>query len=199
MGVRTLFHSFMEIAQVIHPTGANLDGYGSSIRNLLILACTEFEATAKSVLRENGYQRNKTNIEDYNKLEQAMRLSQYKVELQDFPEIGALQPFREWGSKQSLAWYKAYNNAKHDRHLNFSKASLRHALDALLGNYVLMVASYGWQRVRENLVSIPVRPKVCEFPVWELGEMYRRAEFAVGSLIEAREIQTPIKYSFGER
>ena len=102
VSLKSLLKLFVEIADVVYPTRSNLSAYGPRIRNLLILSCTEFEAAAKAVLRENGYTPRKTNIQDYHKLESAMRLSSYSIRLLEFPEIDLIRPFEDWKTDQSL-------------------------------------------------------------------------------------------------
>lgn len=138
-----------EIFRYIKPVKANEEVFGHEIRSLLILACTEFEAQCKGVLRANGVKEKRTNTNDYVVLEEVMKLRGYKVRLVRHSDIGDRQPFQHWsknspkGTTKSLPWYNAYNLTKHNRESEFHKAKLVHVLDAIAACFVMFWAQYG--------------------------------------------------------
>lgn len=133
------------IFRVVQPDPFTMDVFGHDIRNLLILASTEVEAHWKAVLIANGSSAKNTN--DYVRLTVAMRLDEYSVSLPFYPWLKPVSPFANWnGSKsptQDLQWYHAYNLVKHDREENFKRATMRSALHALCGCFVMMCAQFG--------------------------------------------------------
>lgn len=105
--LRSLMHMLDEIFEAIHPHESNLRCYGSSIRNLLILACTECETHWRSILKENNYKSHRFNTNDFVKLLKPMRLSEYGVRLQQSPWLPELKPFSKWNEASptaSLNW-----------------------------------------------------------------------------------------------
>jgi hypothetical protein len=146
------------ICQVVYPCEANHRAFGHEIRNVLILACTEVEGQWKGVLKANGIHRDKDRFAttDYAKLLVPMRLDQYSVRFPYYPKVypskqNAIWPFRGWDEKnatQSLKWYDAYNNVKHDREEKFKEATLLRAFEAITGFFVIMCAQHGWAFVQ---------------------------------------------------
>lgn len=138
--------SLQRICEVVSPTDDNLDAYGHEIRNLLIVACTEFEAQCKGVLIANSYGKAKTSTQDYVKLLRAMKLADYSAKISPYAGISDRTPFVGWSSERptkSLPWYDAYNATKHDREKAFSRATLRHAFDAIAACAIITYAQYG--------------------------------------------------------
>lgn len=74
--LRALFRS-------IEPSQSNDGVFGHEVRNLLLLACMEVEASLTAVLRANCYARpGNWTMADYSKLRDALRLHEYQVRLE---------------------------------------------------------------------------------------------------------------------
>jgi hypothetical protein len=173
--VESLFESLAVVFRVAHPTLGNLDTYGSAIRNLIILACTEVEAQWKGVLDANNYSKpgDRLTTQDYCLLRPAMRLDEYKLELIRYPDLPGIAPFRGWfcsTSTQSLPWYNAYNQVKHDREANFKDASLAHAIDAVAGCVVMLAAQFGERALRQYQLESMFR--FTNVPSWPPASWY---------------------------
>jgi hypothetical protein len=134
----------LELFDYIEPSCANLATHSHRIHELLLRTCVEIEANCTAVLRENGYVRNGNwNMGDYKKLEQSHYLSQYEVKVPNWlGSAGVRAPFSSWAASGSLAWYAAYNETKHDRHLNFTKANFENLIDAVTGLSVLLASQF---------------------------------------------------------
>jgi hypothetical protein len=52
------------------------------------------------------------------------------------------RPFFAWASGNQLAWYQAYNAAKHDRHNEFEQANLENLLLAISGLIALLSSQF---------------------------------------------------------
>jgi hypothetical protein len=165
------------ICQTVHPVEQNLGVFGHDIRNLLILAATEFEAQCRGVLTANGAVAR--NTADYVKLLRPMRLKDYKIAFTKFGWLDPIAPFESWepsAPTQSLAWYDAYSATKHDREVNFSAATLRHCLSAMAGIVALLIAQFGGRALgygaeafgQEREMSF----RIAAWPSWEPGEVY---------------------------
>jgi hypothetical protein len=173
--IEGLFDDLLSIFRVVHPAMDNLDAFGGAIRDIIILACTEVEAQWKGVLEANGVTPSgpyfKTS--DYVRLLPAMKLDQYEVALIRYPRISATAPFMEWDTSkatQSLPWYAAYNQVKHDRETRFEDASLKHAIEAVAACVVMLAAQFGVDALQRHHLK-----PVFEFsrrPMWEPKDWY---------------------------
>lgn len=172
--VRSLVGMLDSICQAVHPVSANMAAFGSSIRNLLILACTECEAQWRGVLAANGWVPEWPSTKDYVKLSPAMRLSEYAVKLQHFPWLAPVSPFASWDAgkpTKSIAWYDDYNAAKHDREAAFAQATLGSAIEAVAAVWIMVAAQFGIHGVREfpDLYRYFHLERV---PLWRFSEVY---------------------------
>ncbi|QEL56743.1 hypothetical protein [Chromobacterium paludis] len=145
----SLFLSLREIFKNIEPSTNNLNTYSHKIRELLILACTEIEASWKAVLIENSSKkesRYKTN--HYFKTKDLLKLDKWSVHLKDYEHLGVLTPFKDWNETnptRSLEWYDSYNAVKHDREGEFERANLKNLLNAMAAMHILLCAQWGPQ------------------------------------------------------
>jgi hypothetical protein len=150
--MRSLVGMLDAIFQAVHPVQANMLCFGSSIRNLLILACTECEAQWRGVLAANGIGRARPSTADYVKLTPALRLSEYAVKLQHYPWLDPVAPFATWEAAaptRSIGWYDDYNAAKHDREAAFARATVGSAIQAVAAVWIMVAAQFGIHGVRE--------------------------------------------------
>lgn len=148
-----LSSDLQEIARVVSPDVSNENAWGSKIRNLLMVACTEVESQMKGILKANGAMptfKHFTTV-DYVKLMAPLRLEEYTLKLARYRDYQDVVPFQGWtaaNSTGSLAWYDAYIATKHDRELNFNRATLAHAISAAGALAILMAAQYGPPAIR---------------------------------------------------
>ena len=135
------------ICQTVHPNEDTFDAFGHSIRNLLILACTEVETYWRGVLVANKFIKKQYNTKHYVLLQAAMGLGNYAIEFPSFPWLAPIRPFDRWGTcsnpSRELGWYAAYNAVKHNREHEFRHATLRNVFDAVSGCVIMMVAQFG--------------------------------------------------------
>ncbi len=135
----------MNLFDYIEPSDCNLKTHSFRVHELLLRTCVEFEANCTAILRENDYPKPEKDltINDYKKIEQSHFLSQYQVQIPNW--IGThnqLTPFSPWASGDSLSWYKAYNQTKHDRHKNFKEARFGSLIMAVCGLAALMASQF---------------------------------------------------------
>lgn len=154
--VRSLVAMLDQIFQTVHPTEPNLACFGSGIRNLILLACTECETQWRAVLSANSYKADvlapRLSTADYVKLLPAMRLDEYRVTFSHYPWLDGISPFLGWDASQptkSLAWYDGYNAVKHDREGAFHQASLQNAITSVAAVWVMIAAQFGIRGIRE--------------------------------------------------
>jgi len=163
---------------MVEPSTANSAAYGHLIRELLILACMEVEASWSAVLRENGVTRQRLNTTDYIKLLQPMALDTYQLSLSSYQHFPCFTPFGGWDAAratQSLIWYDSYNKTKHDRESNLHLATLENAIHAVGAAVVMFYAQYGYT-VESALGEQPV---LFIRTIFSLGIDHARSEEAI--------------------
>lgn len=128
----------------VDPSDANLKTYSHQFYQLLLRACTEFEANSKAILRANNYSNTgNLNVTDYLHLEKACRLSEYRITVPTWVGTSSpLQPYKGWRSSHSLSWYQDYNSVKHDRSANFHLANLENVLNAVSAVLIILFAQF---------------------------------------------------------
>ena len=75
-----------------------------------------------------------------------MHLKEFEFTLVAYPTVPPINPFQNWTSTaatQSLDWYHAYNQTKHDRDSHFDKATLYNCIKAVVANLVLYTVRFG--------------------------------------------------------
>lgn len=174
----TILTRYMErLFQTVHPSPNNYDTYGNEIRNLLILACTEAEASWRGVLRANGYQSDRYSTNDYVKLAKPMRLAEYAVSFPRYPWISPIKPFENWGKTgkptQEIEWYDVYNAVKHDSILNFSQAKLKYSMQAISALAIMLCAQFGRDGGFQSSPDLNHFFHFTDVPKWNEFECYR--------------------------
>ncbi len=160
---------------VVDPDRNNFKTYDNTIRNIIILACTEMDSLMRSILKENKYDgsNKQFTLFDYYCLLEPLRLKQYSLSLTYIQEV-KLSPFSGWKPTDKscfLDWYDAYNKIKHDRIKYFKKANISNALFAILGFATTLIAKYGYRNElwKEKIGKIIL---VDEEPQWDLKDFY---------------------------
>jgi hypothetical protein len=136
----------VKLLEYVEPAETNLPAHSHRLYELLLRACTEFEANAKAILFANGYKKGRTlNITDYSKIESACGLSGFSTEIPVWTGNGSVrQPFAAWQTSPAASpkWYASYNHVKHNRSLNFDHASLENVLDAVSAVLIVLFAQF---------------------------------------------------------
>src|SRR6266704_1240776 len=132
----------MEILEYVEPVDSNASTYSQPIYGVILRPCTDFESLARDLLVAAGETkpREKMNVLDYRKLEPQLHLQSVEVHFLPWrPNPLAKTPFRDWSTREPpLAWYATYNAVKHDRGLNFTRATLDVLMEALAGQFALL-------------------------------------------------------------
>jgi hypothetical protein len=132
-----------ELFEYIEPSDNNLKCHSYRIHALLTRVAIEVEANLKAIMSENGYLKSQLSMCDYRKINKSHKLSSYEVKLPFWHgEKGVRKPFASWETTHSLGWYQAYNDAKHNRHENFSLATFDHAIDAMCGLAAVIASQF---------------------------------------------------------
>jgi hypothetical protein len=181
------------ICQTIHPDEKTFESYGHTIRNLLILACTEVETHWRGILVANNLKKRQYRTTDYVKLQIAMKLGEFAMQFPSFPWLEPVRPFEKWGTSgnttQDLAWYDAYNQVKHNREQKFHLATLRQVFDAVSACVIMMVAQFGTESVIGSFTELGSFFHLSSVPEWPASHHYMPP-------FEEAEKSTPINYPF---
>jgi hypothetical protein len=149
VALRLLLAKMVGIFENIEPAAGNLHVYGHKVRELLLLAAMEAEASWAAILKANGYPpKDRLNTTDYVKLLDPMLLDSFSLALTSYPEFPSFAPLRDWDPKrptQSLAWYDAYNATKHNREERLDAATLERAIHAVGATVIMFYAQFGWR------------------------------------------------------
>lgn len=143
-----LLQKLVDIFSYIEPVESNLSCYGHRLRELIILASTEFENQCRHILRANQIhpQGRDYTSKDFIKLNKPAHLTDYEVKFKPYADLHPFKPFDDWNENQptkSLIWYDKYNHVKHDRGNGFADASLETALNVIAANIILYAVRFG--------------------------------------------------------
>lgn len=170
--LEALTDELFRIFRTVQPQPQNLETFGHTIRNLLIIACTEVEAQLRGVLVANNMKPQNKKVfttTDYVKVLPHLRLAEYEVAIPSRPHLPACVPFEGWSASnptQSLEWYSAYNEVKHDRETKFRLASLQNAISAVAACHIIHAAQYGGHRESRWTVNKFTHIRFTCEPVW---------------------------------
>lgn len=143
-----LLQKLVDIFSYIEPVECNLSCYGHRLRELIIIASTEFENQCRHILRANQIhpQGRDYTSKDFIKLNKPAHLTDYEVKFKPYADLHPFKPFDDWNENQptkSLIWYDKYNHVKHDRGNGFADASLETALNVIAANIILYAVRFG--------------------------------------------------------
>ncbi len=184
---------FRHVLMTIEPEPENRFAYGHELRQLLILASTEVESAWRAVLLANKYPvpgNGRFTTNQYCKLIDPLRLTEWEVDLAVSARYGTIAPFREWDPVDptgSLTWYADHHAAKHDREVNLAKATLGNVISAMAALEVMLAAQMGPDGVPGSLGGSIFR--LVRSPAWRLEEEY------VPSLLGEETTLVPVAFS----
>lgn len=146
--LRILIEKLDEVLLYIEPSQIGLRTYSHKCRELLILACTEVENLWAQYMRlANVSPVGRTfTTNDYVKLLTPLHLQEYLISCKLISNSYSINPFAQWSTSnptQSLPWYNAYNQTKHDREQHFSEATLENCIHAIAAAIVMFCVRHG--------------------------------------------------------
>jgi hypothetical protein len=147
VALKLLLSKMQDVFETVEAAELNLQTYGHKIRELLLLAAMEVEASWTAVLRTNGYIEQRPTTKDYVKLLAPMLLDSFGLTLVSYPGFPQFSPFRGWtveAPTRSLDWYDAYNRTKHNREEFLGAATLERAVHAVGAATVMFYAQFGY-------------------------------------------------------
>lgn len=173
--IKSFFNTLNDILRTIYPTTDNLHVYGHNIRNLILVACTEFETQMQGILKANNISSlsNTYTTRDYVRLRDALRLKSYSIELKNYPNLQSFTPFKDWeiqNPTKSLTWYDSYNKLKHDRENQFCIGTLEVLLNSISACLIVLFAQYGERPEISQLIENNI--KIVARPIWIETHIY---------------------------
>jgi len=173
---------FLNLLDYIEPSDINLITYSFRIHELLLRICIEIEANFVAILLENGYQKKgNLNISDFKLINKSHKLSSYEVKLPIWKGNNNIRkPFENWSGETNPSWWEVYNKTKHNRHLNFEKATFGNLSDAICGLIALLSAQFqdtDFSSIDIMCFESSVLPAIggyfyVKYPIWEEDEKY---------------------------
>lgn len=142
------------LCEYIDPCDANKLAYSHRTYELFLRTCTELENLWKYILRDKQHpvKEKDWDIFQYRQIEKlyGVNLSNKEVTFvywKPDPYQNYAKPFYDWHTtpqgQSPLAWYKAYNEVKHDREMNFGKASLENVILSISALHVNLLEVFG--------------------------------------------------------
>lgn len=140
------------LSRYLELTEANFEAYSLELVRILFAAASEVDVVAKQLCDQIDTANTAHNIDQYR-----VKLMGYRPEIAKsqvlIPRFGlSLSPWECWGSSQNPIWWRAYNKVKHDRHMHFSMANLKNALNSVAGLFSLLLFHY-WQEAHDGSLS----------------------------------------------
>lgn len=122
----------------------HVDVWSPQFGQIILDCASQIDSIWKAAEQTNNSSASKRNrtIEVHRKQYEAI-ISSQKVIFFGGPNPAVIEPFDEWNSTppKSPQWWNAYNDLKHDRFSNQSKATLRHAVDSVGGLFLAILYS----------------------------------------------------------
>ena len=151
--LKVLERDLVLLLDYVAPRNDNLAVYSQRCFELLLRAATEVEANLTAILRANDYPGSRWDMTDYQKVEDATRLSEYEIRFNLWEGDGrAFSPFASWARGEPLKWYSDYNKVTHDRGERFALANLKNVLEAVCGLAVVLYAQFEIQAFQSTTV-----------------------------------------------
>ena len=174
---RSLFEALTDLFRYVEPSRANDTAYSHRIRELLILACTELEASWRGVCEDNSIEPlgSRFCTKDYVRLSAPLGLPEWSVELVDYPDYGPISPFSEWNASsptQTIPWYDAYNSVKHNRERNFTSGSTLHLVSSMAALHIQVSAQWGPNVFDRWFEATPSPFRIVRQPTRAAGDIY---------------------------
>jgi hypothetical protein len=133
-------------ARFVEPASANMACYSVEFARILLTAGSEIDVLCKVLCQEHRQPVRPTNINGYRAAITGRFPGFTKLEIL-VPRYDLVRlPWQEWEQDKNPAWWRSYNDVKHERHGHFASANLENALDAVAGLFVLVSYLY-WQEL----------------------------------------------------
>lgn len=146
----------VELSRYVEFHEKNFHCFSIEIARLLLTAAAEVDVVCKQVCRGINPVSSADNIHRYRNeiLRSYPGIPKFKVVM---PRFGLrLRPWDEWRKGDGVPfWWTAYNKIKHQRDAHYDRASLKNALNAVAGLFVMVLYLYKDKATVGELVPSP--------------------------------------------
>ncbi len=139
-----------KLARFIEFSEPNFSTYSIELAHLLLAASSEVDVVLKAICNLKKPGTDHHNINEYRKT--------IKAELVDLINEKCfihrygleLEPWSNWNGESNPAWWRSYNNVKHQRDEHFNEANLKNTLNAMAGLSLVILYYYREVFSQEN-------------------------------------------------
>lgn len=146
----------VELSRYVEFHAENFNCFSIEIARLLLTSAAEVDVVCKQLCKAISQKSSAADIHAYrNEIRRACpRIPSFKVLL---PRFGlTLRPWAQWERKDGVPfWWTAYNKVKHQRDTHYERASLKNALNAVAGLFVMVLYLYRNKASLGELVPSP--------------------------------------------
>lgn len=133
----------------------NFSAFSLELAHLLLTASSEVDVVCKILCNQVSPDNTADNIYKYREIINPSFPNIKKITVA-IPRHGLeLIPWKNWQSNRTPIWWSDHNKVKHERNINFKKANLKNALNAMAGLYVLLLHFYKDEAEIAELVPNP--------------------------------------------
>lgn len=144
------------ISRYIEIAEKNFDTHSVELLRILMAAASEIDVVSKCLCLKLSAESKADNINKYCD-EIIAGFPEVVSSVVEVPRFGVtLTPWAGWHSTQSPTWWRAYNNVKHRRHIHYSEATLKNALNAVAGLFLFLLFYYRDEALQGYLTPNPV-------------------------------------------
>ena len=145
---------FVKALRYVDLDDANMDTFSIEFARIILAVGSEIDVLAKVLCKEHSLSIMPENIEGYRKAITAKFNGFVELEVMILRAERSVKPWESWCEDKSPSWWKAHNDVKHERNVNFKQATLKNTLEAMAGLFVL-VCYVCQKELRSNAVLLP--------------------------------------------
>jgi hypothetical protein len=158
----------INLSRYIEFTESNYKTHSIEVARILFTASSEADVVAKALCRTIEPNSRAGSINAYKNEIKQRYLNFPETEVQ-MPRYGlTLTPWSEWKKDDTPIWWTSYNKVKHHRDSHFERASLKNALNAFSGLFVLLLYLYQDELIHGQINPLP---SVITYPPWGGGDL----------------------------
>jgi len=153
---RSLEAEFEKSLEYVEFSEKNFATFSTAFVRILLSAASEVDVLMKQICSQSTLAKPPKNIDQYRTVVNQQFPNFHKMRV-FVPRYGRVfQPWIDWGSNANPAWWRAYNDVKHERDKYYSSANLEAAANAVSGLFCTVLFFYRDALAAEKLHPMPV-------------------------------------------
>jgi hypothetical protein len=161
------------VSRYVEFSKKNFNVYSIELTHLLLAISSEVDVMAKLICKHFQPRRKFDNIREYSSilLRKIPELPKNEVFINRYGL--SLKPWENWSKENSPAWWRGYNNVKHNRDTFFYEANLKNVLNAFGALLILNYHYYSYkltpdgEKIYPKEVTRKLEPKTTFFTLPE--------------------------------